>query len=301
MLVAIAAVGVTAVTMPGCASCHDAGDFAQDTDSQAHGGVPCVICHAPAAAGSRVTFASRVLFGMVLPVTQARGRTLSSIADAQCLSCHEDVMIRVVESKGYRIDHAQCAQGSSCTDCHSRVAHGDSVSWARTPLMEDCLACHQTDDVRNACDTCHMPRTRHERLGVSPWAITHGPSWETVHGMGNLDSCAACHDAEYCVKCHGVRLPHDDDFLRVHSKQAMDAPDSCESCHFQEFCDRCHGVEMPHPVAFTREHSRIVEEGSDELCGRCHIDADCTGCHEAHVHPGGAIGSLQLQSNVDGR
>jgi len=49
---------------------------------------------------------------------------------------------------------------------------------------------------------------------------------------------------------------------------------------------------MPHPKRFTRTHAKAA--GSDSaLCRRCHVSTDCTTCHEKHIHPGGAVGSLE--------
>jgi hypothetical protein len=45
---------------------------------------------------------------------------------------------------------------------------------------------------------------------------------------------------------------------------------------------------MPHPSTFLKDHSRISFSLSDETCLRCHIQNDCSSCHAAHTHPGGA-------------
>ena len=289
IVLVVLAVGIVGVTMPGCESCHSSAEFAAGSAESSHVNIDCVRCHVADDPTSRLTFASRVVFGMTLQVASVGGRAGTEIGNARCLECHADVLERVVISKGYRIDHFSCAEDNLCVDCHSNTAHGDAIRWPRISQMDDCLRCHNVAEVSSSCDTCHDTRTRHERLGVGAWATTHGAGWETLHGMGDGSTCTACHPSGYCVRCHGVELPHGPDFMRRHSTVAVEAPDSCEGCHDQEsFCDGCHGMAMPHPPGFTRGHSEQVARDGDESCLRCHVRADCVRCHEKHVHPGGS-------------
>ena len=64
--------------------------------------------------------------------------------------------------------------------------------------------------------------------------------------------------------------------------------DSCLTCHRSaEYCSGCHGIEMPHPKGFLQKHGRIATSPTDLKCAICHVQSDCTQCHEYHVHPGG--------------
>lgn len=283
-----AAVGVTAATMPGCESCHarEAG-VVQGLQAGSHTGAECVSCHVPSGVAERVTFGTRVVFGMTLRLGQDGERASAGVPDATCLSCHGDVMERHTASRGYFIDHATCTEGARCTDCHSATAHGDATGWKRTAEMGQCLGCHSVREAAASCDTCHDPHTKSERLAVGgPWTVTHGSQWETTHGMGDLGTCSACHDRDYCVDCHGVSLPHGDRYTQnAHSTEALTSPRSCSGCHERDFCDSCHGVEMPHPAEFVQGHSATVEAGGTDACVRCHATADCQTCHVKHVHP----------------
>ncbi|MHB8965525.1 MAG: hypothetical protein ACYC52_06095 [Coriobacteriia bacterium] len=239
----------------------------------------------------------RELFGDGLSGSVARtGR-------AACLGCHARVLATPVGASGLRIDHATCATTDSCDDCHSTAAHGTAVRWTRQVVMEECIACHAGIDAPRTCETCHEARSETERLAKGPWQITHGPSWEKTHGMGDLRSCDTCHPKDYCVRCHEIPLPHPVDFPALHGKQAQRAPASCAACHdAEELCDPCHGLEMPHPAGFRATHSETAGSRADEGCLTCHYETDCRACHEAHTHPGSTDGSLgqTLPSAGDG-
>ncbi|MHB8049992.1 MAG: hypothetical protein ACYDHQ_02075 [Coriobacteriia bacterium] len=288
LVLAAAAVGTTAVTAPGCESCHARVDSSsQSLAAGQHAALECASCHAPQDPAARITFGSRVVFGMTLRIGGEGDRAYAAVSDATCLSCHGEVMERPSASRGYLIDHVSCAEGAACTDCHSATAHGDTTTWKRTAEMGQCLGCHSAREAAAACDTCHDPHTKSERLAVGgAWQVTHGSQWTTTHGMGDLGTCAACHSRDYCVDCHGVSLPHPDRYVEnAHSAEANAKPASCEGCHQRAFCDSCHGIEMPHDPSFVQSHSATVEAETDVSCVRCHTDADCTTCHVKHVHP----------------
>jgi hypothetical protein len=205
------------------------------------------------------------------------------------LGCHESVQLKTVSYGGLSIQHSTCDKGRMCTDCHSDTAHGTAVAWPKTSQMNDCLDCHSAGQVRSKCTTCHAQRSTQELLGTGEWKVTHGPNWKQTHGMGDLKTCASCHPDDFCVQCHGIPLPHDTDFIRLHPPLALTHRQSCTVCHQQQFCDNCHGIQMPHPPSFTPAHPKIVKQQGQTKCLRCHDPSDCTNCHIDHVHPGGAI------------
>ena len=279
---------VTVVALPGCSVCHDSASFQTQTHASAHANVDCVRCHASAGIPHRITYAYTLLMGQVLHLAPTNGGPNTAIPDSTCLSCHEAVMQQQVTANGLSILHAECAKGRMCTDCHSDTAHGTEVKWAKTPTMDECLDCHNTERVRSNCNMCHAPKSEQALFQSGQWAVTHGPDWKQAHGMGDLNTCVACHPANYCVRCHGIPLPHGSGFIRDHPALAFTNRADCTVCHQQSFCDSCHGLPMPHPVGFTPEHPAIVKQQGTSKCLRCHVQQDCTKCHDAHVHPGGA-------------
>ena len=280
---------VTAATLPGCAQCHHSADFVAQSAKSRHADIACTRCHVEPGVAPRITYAYHMIFGMALHLEPVGSGPVAGISDQTCLSCHAAVMTGVVKGNGLSIDHSKCSKGRMCTDCHSDTAHGQAVKWIRTSSMNQCLECHATQRVRADCTTCHGERTAQQLMNKGEWAVTHGPKWKQTHGMGDLKACAACHPDNFCVRCHGLPLPHDSNFIRNHPAYALTLRQDCIVCHRQTFCDSCHGLEMPHPATFTPTHSALVKKRGSVVCMRCHIQDDCTNCHLKHVHPGGAV------------
>jgi hypothetical protein len=287
-------IGVTAVTLPGCDSCHWSGQFRTDSIEQAHAKIACAQCHVKSDVGSRLSYATYEIFNMRLRVIPSMGRAGSQVANSTCLSCHQSINTRVTQAKGLRIQHSKCAQGSMCTDCHSATAHGASVKWRRTSHMEACLDCHAANKVRQACTTCHVSQPSVDELAAGPWYVTHGPGWMTTHGMGDWNTCAACHAPGYCARCHHITLPHGADFIRTHGTTALTQRSDCTVCHQESFCKSCHGLDMPHPASFAPTHPATVRAMGQGACLKCHVSTDCETCHVKHIHPGGVLSAPKV-------
>lgn len=276
-----------------CVSCHT---VAQSTG--AHADAACYDCHLEQGTWSLPGAKAHELFGMypaALVGREARDTSGMRVGRTPCLECHDAVLGQVVSADGLRIDHASCAPAPRlCSDCHDRAGHvasEDGGSWTRTPVMEECVACHESEKAPAGCDTCHEGRLERDRLARGPWQITHGPTWRTTHGMGTLSGCRTCHDEAFCGKCHGVGYPHGADFGRTHGAKSRTATANCVSCHKSEqFCADCHGVAMPHPDGFLKQHPSTTDGVDDRRCVTCHPQDDCARCHERHIHPGGANG-----------
>lgn len=278
-----------ASALPGCDSCHDGG-LIDATAASSHAGTECASCHVAPGAIDRLSFGFRQLFHMQLKLVGEGGRDWADVPDPRCITCHLDIETGVTNSNGISVRHSECARSSSCTDCHSTVAHGKSVSWVRVYDMETCLECHVTA-AQTDCDMCHKGQRTADRVDSGVFAVTHGEDWQKTHGMGNSANCTVCHTAANCNKCHGPGLPHDSKFVSTHTTYAQDPKAQCTGCHATSFCSDCHGLEMPHSPTFTAGHEKPATE-NEALCKRCHAESDCVTCHVKHVHPGGAIGTL---------
>lgn len=299
LLVAAAAVGTAAATMPGCEFCHAKDGIAKATAKGPHASVACGSCHGGSTIDSRVDFGLNQVFGMVLRV-KAIDPTLAAVDAAQCDACHAKGIEQAVESAGLRIVHASCAQGRDCTSCHSTTAHGEAVSWPRTSTMDMCFDCHGVGGATAECDACHSARLPRDRVKTGTFAVTHGPDYLKTHGMGQMSSCGACHPPAKCESCHGPGVPHAVDFVNKHAAEAKAKTAKCTGCHQKKFCDDCHQTSMPHTVEFKRGHGAIVDASGEKPCLRCHEKADCTSCHESHVHPVTAEQMEQFQNDGDG-
>lgn len=279
------AVGFSAVSMPSCEPCHVGGEFKRETDARPHSQFTCLRCHVRNDAGARVSYAAYVVFGMMLHQGPDYGRAAGEVTNATCLECHQKVMSGVVEAAQLRMKHSSCAKGRFCTDCHSDTSHGKAVKWLRTATMEMCMGCHTGGKASSKCETCHLVTPTSNRTAAGARAVTHGPNWKAAHGMGDSNTCISCHEAKYCASCHKVPLPHEPRFLTDHGTEAESFRAACLVCHSESSCLLCHGLEMPHPKDFTKEHPKAIEPKGIDMCLKCHLVADCNGCHSAHVHP----------------
>ena len=291
IVIVLAVGGYGALSSPGCDSCHTGELLVSATQDSSHAGIECGACHAPSATGDRLLFGFRQVGHMAFPLLGDEGREWAAVPDTRCLDCHAVIETAVVRASGLIVDHRVCIEGSQCTDCHSAVAHGEAVSWVRTYDIETCLECHVSEDLAD-CATCHVGRLPADRIVTGVFAITHGPEWERTHAMGNSATCVACHTAADCGTCHGPGMPHGPTFMREHAEISLQPEAQCLECHQSRFCDTCHGLEMPHTERFIAEHAAPAYD-DEALCRRCHVESDCIVCHEMHVHPGGAIGTLQ--------
>lgn len=291
LLVALAStVGSSAIV---CSACH--GEQADAMSATAHADIDCYRCHLASGGWSFPAHKTEELFRMY-PVALVGGgfsRPATTTGRGACLRCHREVLGGTLKGTWLRIDHAACAPGPTCDECHATTAHGEAVRWQSTYVMEDCVACHSEKGASITCDTCHTEGAKRPTDAPrGPWQVTHGPNWEKTHGLGSVDTCVTCHPNDYCTRCHGVAVPHPRDFGGTHGTLAIEKPEVCERCHPARaaFCDACHTTEMPHPATFLKQHATIAEGRADKRCFRCHADGDCDACHEAHIHPGGAKG-----------
>lgn len=279
-----------------CGSCHVMRPFVDSLARSAHSQVHCYDCHLEQGAWSFPDQKATEWTTMVKASLLGRGLSGPSVpmGAAPCLRCHSAVMSGVIKSGGIRIKHSTCAASPAvCTDCHSAVAHGASTRWINTPVMEKCVQCHIEKSGPTACDSCHAGKSQHDRLRSGPWQVTHGSTWKTTHGLSDLTYCRTCHPADYCVKCHGVPLPHGVDFGRTHGALSLEPGAKCLDCHSQKLlCDTCHRIPMPHPTGFLKVHSTVEKRLGAKVCSTCHDRVDCEGCHQAHTHPGRTDGTL---------
>mgnify|MGYP001093813466 CR=1 FL=1 len=292
ILMLVAGVGSSARA---CESCHLMSDHAEALVGSSHENVGCYSCHLAEGAWDWPAFKAfeiGVMYPRALFDDGPHGSVYETSRSA-CLDCHEAILETVTKSEGLRILHYACAVGETCDGCHATVAHGPASRWPREPVMEECIACHLESDVDSDCDSCHLGKNETERLTVGPWQVTHGGSWRETHGMGSIRYCGTCHPDDYCVKCHGLELPHPVDFGRTHGALALTSQASCDLCHdVSTVCVDCHGLPMPHPNGFLEDHSSVADSIEDEVCATCHRSEGCLRCHELHVHPGSTDGTL---------
>jgi hypothetical protein len=287
-----------------CTLCH--GSHADAMVTSAHRGIACYDCHLPSGGWSIIDAKTNEFLSMY--PAYATGRRVSSggsgsrISRAACTTCHLAVLSGTTSAKGLKIVHSVCAAApGKCDACHAEVAHPGAIRWTRSIDMGGCVGCHDAKSAPVKCVACHTKKVELGKPVKGSLQAAHGAAWKKTHGLADLRTCATCHEASYCVTCHGTTLPHPSGFMATHGKEAMKPVSGCASCHSdRSVCDSCHGIDMPHPAGWRPKHSSAATTRSDAKCLKCHDEFDCRNCHAGHAHPGttnGTLGSERLPSS----
>jgi hypothetical protein len=121
-------------------------------------------------------------------------------------------------------------------------------------------------------------------FGVSPaYASEGGDGWELV-SVDEVSYCGTCHLEEFCTNCHGMEIPHPDDFKETtHPEVAKAQLDRCEFCHVQSetfFCDECHHDGFDAATPWENGHAVQVQSAGITGClETCHETQYCSDCH----------------------
>lgn len=269
-----------------CLQCHQTSAPPASVE-QAH--ASCVACHErggvlylPARAARRLRMEIAGLRGD--PPGEGLG---ARAANAGCLECHDmtDVdegLLASVEtsgSVGILMSHKEPLDaGMHCVDCHGSVnAHVSVTDAGGHPTMNDCIDCHDGTRASVDCHVCHyadpVQAVRVESIPVSKTRL------------GKPTDCSGCHSVETCDACHGIRLPHSENFVKgAHASQAAfnGRKKNCQGCHTTKWCiDSCHpngkmNTTWGHPSDWATSHARA----SEDTCRGCHSAGfDCMYCH----------------------
>lgn len=281
LVLLLVATGITTQSRVVCVSCHDntahvAATAEEGADEDPHGGTACVRCHEGGNLVASVTIS--VTPRIIHMVEAVRGMDspggFGAANSRACERCHRDVRTRVTENefRALRMSHAEPLEaGAVCLDCHQLDSTG-AISGS-IGGMDSCLRCHDGTLADAACSTCHTGdvsravTVRSNRLGIEPRQLIAKPD------------CYSCHEPAGCDSCHGVRLPHPQNYVMSHMRDAAidlwspNRGSTCFSCHTAErrscYAANCHGEEMPF-------HST---DGSWRYEHRSAAETDCEGCH----------------------
>lgn len=293
LLLGAGVIAASSVSPRFCLTCH--GDAGQALAGSAHAGVACDSCHVTSGTLGLVEQRLRVV-SMVAgtPLALVSGRPVTAVPhadNAACTRCHAAMLPETFVARGVRMNHrAPDEQGWLCVTCHRGVAHPGQWASGTSYSMDMCLRCHSAGPQNlTTCEVCHPQGESPGRTHPTAWGATHGPTWRSSHGMGDLSTCKVCHAQGYCVACHNMELPHPPNYLVMHGRDVVARPTGdadCVVCHTGSACQNCHGVEMPHPDGFLRDHVGAIDRWGPDVCARCHDQSACDSCHERHIHPG---------------
>lgn len=209
-----------------------------------HVGAACQDCHVPPRRVARATYAARMVgeFYVSLVWRSREPSIFSAPANSACLDCHDD--LRSVSPKGdVRIPHRAHIEilKMQCVECHDHLVHEPNAKGEYTPLMANCLRCHDGDKAKDTCTACHTEKATPKTHRVKDWTVVH-----PVEAAAPGAECADCHQwtEDWCADCHSHRpASHGGDWRAVHGDRVAERR-TCEACHEGPFCIRCHG-EVP--------------------------------------------------------
>ncbi len=119
--------------------------------------------------------------------------------------------------------------------CHT--CHRNEGAQVYIPVKEDCIDCHAEIGIPASCKTCHKDTE------ILKPDSHKGGDFEHLHGkMGlELTTCSSCHGKKrFCYDCHGVEMPHSDDYILIHPSRVKGEPQRCSLCHGDQSCEKCH-------------------------------------------------------------
>lgn len=149
-----------------------------------------------------------------------------------CLSCHPEEKLYTFDENLIFSHQRHFDEGVVCNTCHH--SQGALVY---TPVKEDCISCHADRGLPIGCATCHQD------VEILKPESHIKAEFDLAHGRMSLDlnSCNECHGAKrFCIDCHGVPMPHPQDYLTIHPSQVMGEPVKCATCHGKQPCQSCH-------------------------------------------------------------
>ncbi|GAB4288862.1 MAG: hypothetical protein Kow0067_14630 [Coriobacteriia bacterium] len=244
----------------------------------------CVSCHEqPGLWGAVDNLSSRTR--MVVREMQSDASDVRvTLHPSGCLRCHGAVLDTVTEGPtGVRMSHREpVSAGMSCTECHRTVGHTERRSEA---TMSQCLPCHDAERASADCETCHVLDPLTEGIASEESTKTLG-SGRVVYPTVPIDrrECGGCHDeANECDTCHGLRMPHSEEFIEGEHAQAaaFERKDLCYRCHEVWECNPCHRNFNAHGPNWKSEH-RASAWDAGCTCHQFRSDRDYPICYRCH-------------------
>jgi len=273
-----AAVGLTTAQSSVCMSCHTDDPHKRSASTDPHQSTDCVACHETGGIAGAITFMvpSRVVhYATTIVRVPAYGVYGKVVPSSACGRCHATTVRSTVTvpPQGVRVSHKEpLAAGAECLDCHEMSM---GVVSDNTVGMAPCLRCHDGKKVERDCSYCH---TKDPGAAARSVSATGNRSRDRV---GEPD-CGGCHDqAKECDSCHGIRMPHTQEFKAwAHARDGVadlwfTDGRVCGKCHTprRNPCSKCHMAFPNHPV---REFP-VLHAASDPAGGACQ-------CHSAKAY-----------------
>jgi hypothetical protein len=279
-----------------CAGCHLMQPWVASWRVSAHANVECYSCHGTprpwyAEPVSVIERWSRIGRDVRAQSVMSSAEASSAIAKARpvpdwvCEQCHNLATLQI-PSSNVTIDHTKHAKrNKSCVSCHTFVAHPERYVDRNTSLMKQCFVCHGQTKAAKAPGRCSLCHPKDFEL-KPPSHIA--PKWLQRHGAiakANRQQCDMCHAPEFCVKCHGLVMPHPTGWAggpNLHATVAKKGVVVCERCHkgSSELCTMCHHRGFAAGKGpWVKQHPAMAAETGSAFCFQCHDSMFCVKCH----------------------
>ncbi len=293
-----------------CAQCHQR-EYERSGKSSPHRTVECTGCHRSPGPSGHIAQSLDYARWLVAYASNkgVPGDLEALVSNDACISCHPEVLRKTTVRWAVRVRHADfLAAGARCLECHGDAFHGSAEIRRKGPTMDKCVVCHDGARISAECSLCHTDK----RSFVSremPSEIMR----IDVEPMRNCRGCHAQDSKSACVKCHGLEMPHPQEWVRrpgeggpnAHARAGFLEKVTCKKCHrFDEglpapihptdpinlreiFCNRCHEYSSPHGSVerWLKRHGPEALKRMDSdnpLCGSCHSANNerlCSKCH----------------------
>ncbi len=154
-----------------------------------------------------------------------------------CFECH--TKYRTISASGdLLIPHRAHVEvlNLECTSCHKWLVHKKNPRGLNTPIMENCLKCHNGEQASAECKSCHTEKAYPDSHKASNWLQVHSERTKEI-------DCTDCHGwtPKYCQDCHSKRpLSHAGNWKKLHSDPAKINSKHCLVCHKEKDCLECH-------------------------------------------------------------
>lgn len=247
------------------------------------------------------------------PVTPARGVLIDHDKHAEkqvsCTICHnriahkEDFELTLTDPKSGEKNrkHEQFMTMTACFRCHSQDPGEGELA-----APGACEACHPKDfELKPASHReagfypeGHADLAQAEETRVAAIEASHEEAAEETGGHGeegvgtslpsvaSINQCGTCHAEKFCTDCHGVPMPHPQDFMEGHGDSGKRNPRVCARCHGDavRFCEECHhgssmNWEYQPGQRWQMQHPQAVRQLGASACFECHDPTYCAHCH----------------------
>ncbi len=261
-----------------CGRCHEIAPSVTSWDQSDHAGNDCLRCHGDRGVMGFVATRVRGLSNLTTHYLGGTPRLDAGVSDSRCLRCHGDITTGTAQFGSLQVRHEDFLDaGISCLGCHGQPGHLVTEGYVERPSMDKCLPCHNNQDARAACETCHLTDVAEIREIPDSYPKAH---------LAEKGTCEGCHSLEPCKECHGLDMPHPPSFATVeHAPLAAfgKKDELCYRCHEPEECRDCHLAFDAHGPDWKTRHG-LLQGTPAANCSSCHDDIPttpiCGFCHQ---------------------